>query len=102
MFHYIDYIISLDKSKFGDYVDRIYPAELEKRTPQKSDSYIDLHLEIDDECRFRTDCSLCLSSLHYGRFGSCAFLTVQVQKLVTICFIKNVICTVSKHINLYA
>ena len=31
---YIDDVLSLDKSKFVDYVDRIYPIELEKRIPQ--------------------------------------------------------------------
>ena len=39
-------------SKFGDYVERIYPIELEiKDTTDtiKSASYLNLHLEIDNE-----------------------------------------------------
>jgi hypothetical protein len=42
---------------FGDFVDRIYPVELEKKDTTdttKSASYIDLHLEIDSEGRLRT------------------------------------------------
>ena len=51
-FRYIDDVLSLNNSKFGDYVDRIYPIELEiKDTTDtvKSASYLDLHLEIDNE-----------------------------------------------------
>ena len=29
MFHYIDDVLSLNNSRFGDFVDRIYPIELE-------------------------------------------------------------------------
>ena len=51
-FRYIDDVLSLNNSKFGDYVGRIYPIELEiKDTTDtvKSASYLDLHLEIDNE-----------------------------------------------------
>jgi len=44
-------------SRFGDFVDRIYPIELEiKDTTDtyRSASYLDLHLEIDSEGRLRT------------------------------------------------
>ena len=44
-------------SKFGDYVERIYPIRLEiKGTTDtvKSASYLDLHVEIDKEGRFET------------------------------------------------
>ena len=50
-FRYIDYVLSLNNSKFGDYVERIYPIELEiKDTTDtvKSASYLDLYLEIDE------------------------------------------------------
>ena len=30
----IDYVISLDNPKFNDYIDVIYPKELEIKTPQ--------------------------------------------------------------------
>ena len=56
-FRYIDDVLSLNNSKFGDYVDRIHPIELEiKDTTDtvKSASYLDLHLEIDNEGRLKT------------------------------------------------
>jgi hypothetical protein len=34
MFRYIGYLISLNNSKFGDYVDRIYLSELENNIAQ--------------------------------------------------------------------
>jgi hypothetical protein len=43
--------------RFGDFVDRIFPIELEiKDTTDtyRSASYLDLHLEIDSERRLRT------------------------------------------------
>jgi hypothetical protein len=49
-FRYIDDVISLNNFRFGDFVDRIYPNELEiKHTTDTymSASYLDLHLEID-------------------------------------------------------
>ena len=56
-FYYIDDVLSLNNSKFGDYVERIYPIKLEiKDTTDtvKSASYIDSHLEIDNEGRLKT------------------------------------------------
>jgi len=56
-FRYTDDVPSLNNSKFGDFVDRIFPIELEiKDTTDtaRSASYLDLHLEIDSECRLRT------------------------------------------------
>jgi hypothetical protein len=44
-------------SRFGDFVDRIYPIELEIKDTTDTDrsaSYLDLHLEIDSEGRLRT------------------------------------------------
>jgi hypothetical protein len=41
----------------GDFVDRIYPIELERNDTTDTDrsvSYLDLHLEIDSERRLRT------------------------------------------------
>jgi len=55
-FRYIDDILSLNNCKFGDFVDRIYPMELEiKDTTDtaRSASSLDLHLEIDNEGRLR-------------------------------------------------
>ena len=46
----------LNNSRFGDFVDRIYPIELEIKDTTDIDrtaSYLDLHLEIDSEGRFR-------------------------------------------------
>ena len=56
-FRYIDDILSLNNSRFGDFVDRIYPIELEIKDTTDTDrsaSYLDLHLEIDSEGRLRT------------------------------------------------
>ena len=56
-FRYIDDVFSLNNSRFGDFVDRIYPIELEIKDTTYTDrsaSYIDLHLEIDSEGRLRT------------------------------------------------
>jgi hypothetical protein len=42
---------------FGDFVDRIYPIELEIKDTTDTDSsasFLDLHLEIDSEGRLRT------------------------------------------------
>ena len=50
-------VLSLNNSRFGDFVDRIYPIEVEiKDTTDtyRSASYLDLHLEIDSEGRMRT------------------------------------------------
>ena len=33
-FCYVDDVLSLNNSRFGDFVDRIYPIEFEKRIPQ--------------------------------------------------------------------
>jgi hypothetical protein len=56
-FHYIDDVLSLNNSRFGDFADHIYPIELEVKdttNTYKSASYLDLHLEIDSEGRLRT------------------------------------------------
>jgi hypothetical protein len=55
-FRYIDDVLSLNNSRFGDCVDRIYPIELERKDTTDTDrsaSYLDLHLEIDSEGRLR-------------------------------------------------
>ena len=55
MFGYIDDVISLNNSDFGDYVDHSYHIELEiKDTTDKawSVSNLDLHLEIGNEIHF--------------------------------------------------
>ena len=56
-FRYIDDVLSLNNSRLGDFVDRIYPIELEIKDTTDTDrsaSYLDLHLEIDCEGRLRT------------------------------------------------
>ena len=57
--HLQDHIISLNNSRIGNFVDRIYPIELEIKDIDTTDtdrsaSYLDLHLEIDSEGWFRT------------------------------------------------
>ena len=56
-FCYIDDVLSLNNSRFSDFVDRIYPIELEIQDTTNTDRsapYLDLHLEIDSEGRLRT------------------------------------------------
>ena len=56
-FRYINDVLSLNISRFGDFLDRIYPIELEIKNTTDTDtsaSYLDLHLEIDSEGRLRT------------------------------------------------
>jgi hypothetical protein len=53
-FRYIDDVLSLTNFMFGDFVDRIYPIELELKDTIDTASYLDLHLEFDSEGRLRT------------------------------------------------
>ena len=56
-FRYIDDVLSLNNSRFGDFVNRRYPIDLEIKVTTDTDmsaSYLDLHLEIDSEGRLRT------------------------------------------------
>ena len=55
-FRYIDDILSLNNSKFSDYINDIYPEELEiKETTDNSisSSFLDLLLEFDNDNRLR-------------------------------------------------
>jgi len=55
--HYIEDVLSLNNSKFSDYVDRINPTELGIRDTTDTEiivSYHDLHPKIDSEERIRT------------------------------------------------
>jgi hypothetical protein len=50
--YYTDDVFSLNNSKLGDFVDHIYPTELEiKHTTYAARyaSYLDLHLKIDSK-----------------------------------------------------
>jgi hypothetical protein len=56
-FRYIDEVLSLNNSRFCEFVDRIYPIELEIKDTTDTDrsaSYLDLHLDLDSEGRLRT------------------------------------------------
>ena len=56
-FRYINDVLSLNISRFGDFVDCIYPIELEIRDTTDTDrsaSYLDPHLQIDSGGRLRT------------------------------------------------
>jgi hypothetical protein len=75
-FRYIDDVLSLNNSKFADFVDRIYPTELEIKDTTDTDrsaSYLDLHLDIDSEGRLRTnlyaDCLLKNTSTKYNKYA---------------------------------
>ena len=57
MFRYIDGVLSLNNSKFDDFVHHIYPIELEIKDTTDTDrsaSYFDLHRETDSYGRPRT------------------------------------------------
>ena len=56
-FRYIDDFLSLNNSRFCDFVDRIYHIELEIKDTTDTDrsaQYLDLHLDIVNEGRLRT------------------------------------------------
>ena len=56
-FHYQDDVLSLNNPKFNDYIDVIYPNELEiKDTTDapKWANYLDLYLEFDEDGTFFT------------------------------------------------
>jgi len=56
MFRYIVDVLSLNNSKFGDYVDRIYLRGLEIKDIPDTDRfalYLDLHVDIDSEGRLK-------------------------------------------------
>ena len=56
-FRFIHDVLSPNNSKFSDFVDHIYPIELEVKDitdTDRSASYLDIHLEIDSEGRIRT------------------------------------------------
>jgi hypothetical protein len=51
-FRFIDNVLSLNNNRFGDFVNRIYPIELEINDTTDTDrsaSYLDLHLKIVSE-----------------------------------------------------
>ena len=55
-FRYIDGVLSLNNSRFGNFVNRIYLIEIEIKDTAYTDrsaSYLDLHIEIDSEGRLR-------------------------------------------------
>ena len=56
-FHYIYVVLSLNNSRFGDYLHRINPNELKVKDTadtQKSASYLDLHFTIENGGRLKT------------------------------------------------
>jgi hypothetical protein len=56
-FRYIDDVLSLNNSRFGDFVDRIYTIELEIKDTTgtiRSASFLELHLKIESKGRLRT------------------------------------------------
>ena len=56
-YRYIDDVLSLNNSRFGDFVDRIYPIELEIKDTTDTDrsaSFLDIHPEFESEGRLKT------------------------------------------------
>ena len=57
IFRYKDDVLSLSNFKFGDYVDHIYPIEIDKKVTTntaRSASFFDIHIETNSECLLRT------------------------------------------------
>ena len=57
-FRFIDDVLTLNSCKFDDFVDRIYPIELEIKDTidtSRSDSHLDLHPEIASQVRLKTN-----------------------------------------------
>jgi hypothetical protein len=57
MFRYKDDVLSLNNSRFGDFVDGIYAIELEIKDTTDTDrsaSYLDLYLKIDRQGWLKT------------------------------------------------
>jgi hypothetical protein len=72
-FRYIDDVLSLNNSRFGDFVDHLYPIELEIKDTTDTDrsaSCVDLHLEIDSEGQLRTK--------HYDKRDDFNFFIVNI------------------------
>ena len=56
-FRYIDDVLTINNSRFGDYLDIIYPSELEIKDTTDSEKYVnflDLHIEIDKNNKLLT------------------------------------------------
>ena len=70
-FRYIDDVLSLNNSRFGDFVDRIYPIELEIKDTTDTDtsaSYLDLH--VHPNVNFPFICSNIPAAPAYGVYIS--------------------------------
>ena len=55
-YRYIDDVFSINRPKFGDYIDYIYPVELEIKDTTDADhqaSYLDLYLSYDRDKRLQ-------------------------------------------------
>ena len=71
-FHSIDDVLLLNNHKFGDFVDRIYPIELDITDTTDTAiyaSYLDLLLEIENNSRLRTK--------HYDKRYDCNITIVN-------------------------
>ena len=71
-FRYIYDVLPLNNSRFGDFVDHIYPIGLEIKDTTDTDRfalYLDLHIVIDSEERLRTK--------HYDKRDDFNFLIVN-------------------------
>jgi hypothetical protein len=78
-FRYIDDVRSLNNSRFGDFVDRLSPFELEIKDTTDTDrsaAYLDLHLKIDSKGRLRTDT---LRQKKWFQFSHCE-LSIYMKK----------------------
>jgi hypothetical protein len=76
-------LLSLNNSRFGNFVDRIYPIELEIKDTTDTDRsapYLDLYFVIDSEGRLRTKpyVEVMTSTLPRETLGSVASLLAAI------------------------
>ena len=97
IFRYIDDVLSLNNSRIGDYLQRIYSNQLEVQDTtdaQRYASYLDLHLEIDNEnstknvtLLFKQSISLSSTEIfqHHQYTGVTFHISYIILQLMTMC-----------------
>jgi hypothetical protein len=92
---YIDDVLSLNNSRFGDFVDLINPIELEIKDTidtTRSPSYLDLHLEIDSEDRLRTN------FYDKGMISILILGILRISKHIKNYFKQSIVCHIRNHL----
>jgi hypothetical protein len=80
-FHYIDDVLSLSNSRFGDFVDHIYHIELDINDTTDTDrsaSYLDLHLKIHSEGRLRAKLHKTIDDFNFAPIVNFPFICSNI------------------------